>query len=87
MNLATLLASIADAQIAKDDAKKEELKSEFLKRIQGHDEQEILMESLGSALAGRKYISFGRNACPPESLNNEGFKLRDTGCMFDYYFG
>lgn len=82
MKLGTLLANIAETE----GNTREQLKAEALEKIKGHKEETLLMKCYDSACAGRKYISFGRNVLPPESLNEEGFELRDNGCSFDYCF-
>jgi len=82
MKLGTLLANIAGTV----GETREQLKAEALERIKGHIEEKLLMECYASACAGRNYISFGRNIWPPECLKDEGFTLRDMGCMYNYYF-
>lgn len=82
MKLGTLLAKIAETE----DETREQLKVEFLERIRNHREEKLLMECYSSACAGRKYISFGRNAVPPEELKKEGFTLKASKTGFNYHF-
>ena len=83
MKLGNLLANIADTE----GTTREQLKTEFLQKIEGHTEEKLLRACYEAACNGRKYIGFGRNVLPPESLENEGFELEPTACGFNYCFG
>lgn len=82
MKLGNLLVNIAETE----GLTREQWKTEFVERVKGHEEEKLLMECYASACAGRKYLSFGRNILPPESLKDEGFILRATTCGFEYCF-
>lgn len=56
----------------------------FEEAIANHPEKKLLTECLKNAQRGESFINFGRNICPPESLNLEGFHLKDDGCCFKY---
>lgn len=82
MKLGNHLMMIAEAT----GEQKEELKEQFLEKIQDHREEKLLRECLVAACAGHKYISFGRNILPPEELKNEGFVLKPASCGYNYCF-
>lgn len=56
----------------------------FEKDIENHPEHKLLAACLERAKKGSSSISFGRNICPPEILNREGFHLEVDGCCFKY---
>ena len=64
--------------------KSPELVVEFEERIKGHTEEKMLQECVNEAKCGNTYINLGRNCCPPQILNKEGFKLKVVGTRLIY---
>ena len=77
MNLSQRLYEIT---CNKDEAK---VKA-FNEAIENHPEHKLLVACLERAQNGSSFISFGRNICPPETLNREGFHLELDGFGFKY---
>lgn len=82
MKLGTILVRITETE----GKEREKLQREFAERMKGHPEEKLLMDCYVAACKGNKYISFGRNVLPPDSLKDEGFKLKAAACGFNYHF-
>ena len=65
MTLGRLLATIAEN---KSDEEREVLKKEFLYRVKGHRDENLLMDCFRAADLGRTFIFFGGRVPPPAEL-------------------
>lgn len=83
MTLASRLMQIKEEQ---DRDKKEVLVDEFLELIDGHPEQDLLLNGLEQAELGRGFIDYGRAGIMPETLKEEGFVLVAAGAGFHIHF-
>lgn len=82
MKLGTILANIAET----NGTTREQLKVEFLEKIEDHQEKLLLMECYKAACLGDKSIRWKGKIVPPETLIKEGFSIEADRCGFKYCF-
>lgn len=85
MTLGKHLARIAETE----GTEREILKEDFLKRIEGHKEENLLRACYTAACFARlTYICFNKEILPPpQELETEGFTLKANSCGYKYCFG
>lgn len=83
MTLAEILVKIAETK----DLDQQAWKTLFQSKMNNHPEKKLLNEAYEAACCGKRHMTFGRNCVPPQSLQGEGFVLRNNGCGFDYCWG
>lgn len=82
----TLASKLTQIKGETDRAKKDTLINEFLDLIDGHPEQNLLLNGLEQAEQGRGFIDYGRAVIMPETLKDEGFVLVAAGAGFHIRF-